>query len=194
MRLKLVYSIIHMAIKVVSKRLVIDASVARSSGGEEATYPTSVNCRDFLKAVLDICHQVVMTPDIKTEWDKHQSNFARKWRTQMVAKRKFKFEEIPINSDLWKQIESIAANDKECWEMTKDLRLIEAALATDKIVISLDDNTARTLFSRASDKVDELQHIVWVNPDKIEVEKPIEWLKNGAEVESDRLLMNFHNR
>jgi len=101
---------------------------------------------------------------------------------------------IAINSDLWKQIESIAANDNECWEMTKDLRLIEAALATDKIVISLDDNTARTLFSRASNKVNELQHIVWVNPDKIETEKPIEWLKNGAEVESDRLLINFCDR
>ncbi|BAY92851.1 MULTISPECIES: hypothetical protein [unclassified Tolypothrix] len=180
-----------MAIKVVSKRLVIDASVARSSGGEEATYPTSVHCRDFLKAVLDICHQVVMTPDIREEWDKHQSNFARKWRIQMVARKKFKFVNIKLNSDLWKRIESIASNDKECWEMTKDLRLIEAALATDRIVISLDDKTARTLFSSASKKVEELQDIVWVNPDKIEVEKPIEWLKNGAELESDRLLGNF---
>jgi hypothetical protein len=54
-------------------RLVIDASVARSSGDQGATYPTSVNCRDFLLAVLNICHQLVMTQDIKAEWDKHQS-------------------------------------------------------------------------------------------------------------------------
>jgi hypothetical protein len=33
----------------VSKRLVIDASVARAAGGEDATYPISVYCRDFLK-------------------------------------------------------------------------------------------------------------------------------------------------
>lgn len=37
-----------------SKHLVIDASVARSSGGENAMYPTSKNCRDFLKAVLEV--------------------------------------------------------------------------------------------------------------------------------------------
>ena len=47
----------------VSKRLVIDASVARAAGGEDATYPISVSCRDFLKAVLDLSHRVVMTPD-----------------------------------------------------------------------------------------------------------------------------------
>jgi hypothetical protein len=64
-------------------------------------------------------------------------------------------------------------------------------MATDKIVISLDDNTARTLFSKASAKVNELKDIVWVNPDKIEEEKPIEWLKNGAEAESERLLVNY---
>ncbi len=49
--------------------------------------------------------------------------------------------------------------------MLKDLRLIEAAIATDKIVISLDDNTARKFFIRAASQVDKLKNIVWVNPD-----------------------------
>ncbi len=39
-----------------SKRLVIDASIARSAGGNEATIPCSKHCRDFLKSVLEICH------------------------------------------------------------------------------------------------------------------------------------------
>ncbi|MDZ7960301.1 MAG: hypothetical protein RMY34_20870 [Aulosira sp. DedQUE10] len=43
-------------------------------------------------------------------------------------------------------------------------------------------------------KVDKLKHIVWLNTDKIAAEKPIVWLRNGAEVESDRLLMNFSER
>ncbi|GAB4196442.1 MAG: hypothetical protein Fur006_43950 [Coleofasciculaceae cyanobacterium] len=157
-----------MAVKVVSKRLVIDASVARSSGGEEATYPTSLHCRDFLKAVLDICHKVVMTPDIKEEWNKHQSEFARKWRSQMVARRKFEFLDIPVNNELWEKIDIIATSNKHRAEMFKDLRLIEAALATDKTVISLDDNTARKFFGRAAVQVNELKDIVWVNPDKLE--------------------------
>ncbi|QXE22859.1 hypothetical protein B6N60_01545 [Richelia sinica FACHB-800] len=137
-----------------------------------------------------------MTSDIKKEWDKHQSPFARKWLTQMVAKKKFKFIYISIDNKLWSQVETIAANisNKRIEAMTKDLCLIEAALATDKIVISLDDNTARKFFSAASVQIDCLKNIVWVNPDKVEEETPIEWLKNGAEVESDRLLGNYNTK
>ncbi|MGM3308984.1 hypothetical protein ACSQ6I_23890 [Anabaena sp. WFMT] len=184
-----------MGAKVNSKRLVIDASVARSAGDEGATYPKSVHCRQFLLAVLDICHQVVMTPAIKEEWDKHQSKFALTWRRQMVAKKKCHYLKVSINDSLWTQVESMAANvsNKRIAEMTKDLCLIEAALATEKIVISLDDNTARKFFSEAAVKIDELKDIIWVNPDKIEAEQPIEWLRNGAEAESDRLLINYNH-
>jgi len=72
--------------------------------------------------------------------------------------------------------------------------LIEAAIATDRIVISLDDNTARRFFGRVAVQVDELKEIVWVNPAKIEEEKPIEWLEKGAEAQSDRLLGNWCDR
>jgi hypothetical protein len=178
----------------VSKRLVIDASIAHSAGGEGATYPTSVHCRDFLKAVLEICHQVVMTPDIREEWNRHQSNFARTWLRTMVAKRKFEFLDIPVNDELWDKIDQISDSNKHRAEMFKDLRLIEAAIATDRIVISLDDNTARRFFGRVAVQVDELKEIVWVNPAKIEEEKPIEWLEKGAEAQSDRLLGNWCDR
>ncbi len=194
MQLRLVYGSDRMAAKVVSKRLVIDASVARSAGGEEATYPTSVHCRDFLKAVLEICHKFVMTPDIREEWNKHESDFTRTWRRRMVAKRKFEFLDIPINDKLWDKIDQISGSNKHRAEMFKDLRLIEAAISTDRIIISLDDKTARIFFARAAVQVDELKDIVWVNPDKIEEEKPIEWLENGAEAESDRLLGNLCDR
>lgn len=182
-----------MAAKKTSKRLVIDASVARSSGDQGATYPTSVNCRDFLLAVLNICHQLVMTQDIKAEWDKHQSKFARQWRTQMVARKKLNYLDIPLNQYLWDSIETMAASvsDKRIEEMTKDLCLIEAALATDKIVISLDENTARKFFSEAAAKIDELKDIVWVNPDQVEEEQPLLWLEKGAMAQSDRLLVNY---
>jgi hypothetical protein len=92
----------------VSKRLVIDASVARAAGGEDATYPISVYCRDFLEAVLDLSHRVVMTPDIRDEWNKHQSRYACIWRRQMVAKKKLCPCDIVVDNVLWCQIEAIA--------------------------------------------------------------------------------------
>jgi hypothetical protein len=42
--------------------------------------------------------------------------------------------------------------------------------------------------------VDELKIIVWVDPDKIEEEKPIEWLEKGAQVENDRVLGTWCDR
>lgn len=174
-----------MTIKV-SKRLVIDASIARSAGGEDAKDLKSVYCRDFLEAVVDLCHRVVMTPDIRDEWDKHQSKAARIWLRRMVAKKKLYPYETRLDNELWSQVEDFTDLDNQREAMIKDIRLIEAALTTDKIVISLDDKV-RKLFSKAAEQVDELKDIVWVNPAKPE-EKAIEWLENGAEAEIERKL------
>ena len=56
-----------------SKRLVIDASIARSAGGSKATVACSTHCRDFLKSVLEICHRIVMTPEMMSEKKNTQS-------------------------------------------------------------------------------------------------------------------------
>lgn len=131
-----------------------------------------------------------MTPEIKEEWDKHQSSFAPKWRVTMVSRKKLVYcPDIQMNNKLWETIEMIAGSDKEREQLVKDLRLIEAVIATDKTVISL-DGTVRKLFDEAATQVTELRNIVWVNPDKTE-EKPIEWLENGAKSDSDRWLGNL---
>jgi hypothetical protein len=172
----------------ISRLLVIDASVARAAGGKDATSPISVCCRNFLQTVLDIGYRFVMTPDIKEEWNKHQSYFAKRWRSSMVAKKKLEYySDIQVNRDLWDVMDRLAETDKQRQEMFKDIRLIEAALATDKTIISLDDKTARRFFAKAAAEFDELKTIVWVNPGKIE-ENSIEWLQNGAEPERERSL------
>lgn len=162
----------------VSRRLVIDASVARSAGGEDATFPKSKHCRDFLKAVLTICHRVVMTPEIAEEWKKHRSNFARTWRVSRVARKK----EIQLNSPqdeaLRKKIENAATSEKGCAAMLKDVHLLEAALAMDSTVISLDD-IVKNLFSTSCQSVGEIKNVVWVNPDEDEGKTQI-WLEKGA--------------
>ena len=71
--------------------------------------------------------------------------------------------------------------------MEKDFHLLQAALATDRTVISLDE-TVRDLFKRASQQVGEIQRIIWVNPDRTAEEQPIIWLQNGAPPETHRRL------
>ncbi|MEG4988102.1 hypothetical protein QUB08_20345 [Microcoleus sp. BR0-C5] len=170
----------------VSKRLVIDACVARAAGGEDATDLTSVNCRNFLKAVLDISHRVVMTPDIKDEWNKHQSKSASIWLRRMVEKNKLCICDIAVDDDLWCQVEATAESQRKRDMMAKDWRLVEAAIATDITVISL-DNKVRKCFANAALQVDELKDIIWVNPAEIG-EKTLDWLQNGAEPEIERSL------
>ncbi len=174
-----------MAKKQKRQRLVIDASVARASGGKDAVHPTAKNCRDFLTAVLQICHCVVMTPPIIKEWKKHQSAFARKWRVQMEGRKKVVRIEPSADASLDRKLARAARGNKLA-AMRKDLHLIEAALATDLTVVARDDE-ARGLFASASGNVRELKDIVWVNPDNAE-ESPLTWLKNGAKAESRRKL------
>ena len=163
--------------KKLSRDLVIDASVARASGGVMATHPTAAVTRDFLQAVLTICHKAVMTSAVRDEWDKHQSNYARKWRSSMVARKKLKLLIVEKREDLRQQVEleNISRTQKNA--MLKDCHLIEAALATDQRIIALDD-AARALFSEASSNISEIQNILWVNP-VAEPEQVMAWL-NGA--------------
>ncbi|MCC3509415.1 MAG: hypothetical protein JGK29_09925 [Microcoleus sp. PH2017_17_BER_D_A] len=104
-----------------------------------------------------------MTPDIRDEWNKHQSKSARIWLRRMVAKKKLCPCDIAVDDNLWSQVESIAESDKEREIMVKDLRLVEAAIATDRTVISL-DNKVRQCFAKVAVEVDELKDIIWVNP------------------------------
>jgi hypothetical protein len=179
--------------KAKSKRLVIDADVLHSAGGEDATHPTAKHCRDFLKAVLTICHRVARTPLMDEEWNRHCLKFSRKWRVRMCSRKKLESVQTDPSGgqSLLRSVEVTVKSDKETEAVRKDIHLIHAALATDRSIVSCDE-TVRQLFGNASSTVHELSPIVWVNPDRDE-ETPILWLENGAEAEPDRMLCRQRN-
>lgn len=170
----------------VFRLLVIDASVASASGDKAALHPAAAGCRDFLLAVLKICHRAVMTADVKREWDDHQSRFARRWRVEMRSKNKLFDLALGSSNKLRTKMERTAVHKKDREAIRKDGHLIEAAIATDSIVVSLDE-TARRLFVEAANRVDALRGIVWVNPENSD-EASIDWLEKGAKVENKRRL------
>jgi hypothetical protein len=171
-----------------SKRLVIDAGVLHSAGGEAATHSTAKHCRDLLKAVLAICHRVARTPPIDDEWRRHSSGFSRKWRVWMNSKKKLEQVQADVsdNQSLLQDIENALNSDEDIDAVRKDIHLICAALAADRSIVSCDE-TARRLFGGVSSTVPVLSPIVWVNPDR-EEENPIQWLEDGAEAEPNRML------
>ena len=172
-----------------SKRLVIDADVARASGSETATHPRAQNCRDFLNAILSLSHRIVMSEKINNEWKNHQSRFARRWRVSMDARKKIVRINPPEGAELQNKVTSTTNDEDEIEAIEKDFHLLHAALATDQTVIRL-MKASDDFSDDASQQVGEIRNIIWVNPDKVE-EQPIAWLQNGAPPEPRRRLSAY---
>src|SRR5262245_5870582 len=118
-----------------SRRLVVDASVTRSAGPEHATHPQAKQCRDVLKTILGVCHRVVVSPMVLREWNVHMSGFAKRWRLQMEIRSKILRLDAasldPIDDAVVEEIDNF--NDRQA--ALKDVHLVEAALAADRVVI-----------------------------------------------------------
>jgi hypothetical protein len=161
------------------KRLVIDASVALKAGGGDAPKPTSVACRSFLTTMLELGHQLVWTQELAEEWNRHAARFAKTWRKSMVARGRV----VPIAAELSVELRSkilastTFANQKEA--LAKDLHLLAAAMASDKLVVSLDE-TVRKLFSMASKQVGQLREVAWFDPDSQGETASCKWLKDSC--------------
>src|SRR5258708_23017422 len=154
------------------KRLVIDASVAGSATENE--HPAAKLCLDFLNRVRDLKYHVVMNKEIIGEWNRHRTQYSFQWITYMTEPKRV-FKGRIARNELLRRCMSTDA-------MTKDVHLLEAALATDKRIVSNDDR-ARNSFR----KIRDVRLVVWVNPCRPE-ERAVEWLSRGARIESYRQL------
>lgn len=167
--------------------VVVDASVARAAG--ETIHPTSKSCRDFMIEFRNTKNKIVMSNKIFEEWKKHQSRFALQWRANLIAsKRWIKVDDVEIEA-IRECLELKAPSQKAKNEILKDLHLVEAAIQTDKLIVSC-DNKMRVLLSKLTNDSKELNDIVWVNPVN-DNENAVEWVKQGCANEAERQLVNF---
>ena len=139
-----------------SRLVVVDTSVVRAAG--ETNHPVSSACRGCLKAILTICHRVAQTDPVREEWTRHMSKFSRKWKTAMVARRK-----LPTVTPAPLSLRWEAYSDTAKAAIEKDRGLIEAALVTDCIIITLDGCLQDALKERP-DGQELLRRIQWINP------------------------------
>jgi hypothetical protein len=162
-------------------RLVIDASILRAAG--DRSVPAR-SCRDFLEAVLEICHQVVACGELSGEWRRHRSRYSAVWQRRMISRKKFKVDSV--RAPLKEAVEDLDLPDGQRLDLLKDLHLVEMALQTDGRVASLDES-ARGLFARASTSLRDLRSLTWVNPMRSE-DGAIEWLEKMCPREPERSL------
>lgn len=140
-----------------SRLVVVDASVVRAAG--ETEHPVSSACRNCLEAIRAICHRVALTEPIREEWGRHMSRFSRKWRRSMAARQKPITVVDPNQLELSWETYSDAARAA----IEKDRGLIEAALATDRVIITLDDSLRRALAERRDGEA-LLRDVQWIHP------------------------------
>ena len=175
-------------VKNLSAVLVIDCSIAHAAGPEEAVHPTAKHCRDFLRAVLRICHRIGMSPAIAAEWKRHRSGFARQWLVSMHARKKVVTIDADEDSHLRGALAVAATSVKSREAMLKDAHLLEAATQLAQRIAALDD-TVRRLFAMAARQNKAVQQLCWVNPDR-DFDGVLEWLEAGAPLEKSRQLGN----
>jgi hypothetical protein len=174
------------------KNFVVDACIMKAAG---QTAGTSSNCRKFLSLILDNEHKVVITEEIKKEWENHQSSFSSEWRIAMTRKNlTFRPENSKLSEhiDLKNQIDNTLKTDikfkdsKYYEDVNKDFHLVQAALVSDKLVSSLDDKMKKIL-TKICDEHTVLKTISWLNPDK-QCETTTDWFINGCKTTPDFLI------
>lgn len=104
----------------------------------------------------------------------------------MDARRRVIRITVPSNEQLRRGVQNCPVREREKAAMSKDLLLVEAALAANETVVSRDDDV-RDLFRACIDRLRALRRVVWVNPDRDE-EEAIPWLRAGARAERHRQL------
>lgn len=169
-----------------ARSLVVDASIAKASGERSVL---AVACARLLQTFRRSQHVVVTSPRLQAEWTKHASRIATTWLVEMVSRGRIVdvgAREVETDDD------ALAAaaqeHDAALDAMRKDLLLVEAALASDRRILSLDDK-ARRAFARASGSLMALRQILWANPVN-EDERVDDWLRDGARREAARELRN----
>jgi hypothetical protein len=166
------------------RRLVIDACVIGRAN--EHTDEPSYLCALFLSAVREVGCRAVLTPELLDEWHRHMSFFSEQWLIRMFGEKRIARVPVPPDERLRAAVEQVAPDPAAAAAMLKDCHLIEAARASDRNVVSIDEE-ARGYFHGAAGRVGLLREVCWVNP-AVEDEQPLDWLHQGAPRDRHRRL------
>jgi len=175
------------------KSIVVDTSVARAANDKMREFALNhpetallpMQCAQFLEGMMFGHYCVVFSETLNDEWNRHRSTYSAKWRLSMTSRKLVCYVKHtePI---LKTKVLATQSQDKEKDAMEKDFHLIEAAMASDRAIASLDD-TVRSLYSQAANSVGEIKQIVWGNPGN-PAEDLLHWLQNGAPADDKRQL------
>jgi hypothetical protein len=172
--------------------IIIDACVAKASGGAGVVHPTAATTRDFLIAILGARRPVAYPTAISVEWKRHMSRFSRGWLVSMYARKLVDRTEPIRQTNIRARLDGLGCSPGDKALMKKDMHLLESCYATLGAVASLDDS-ARACFSRHYSDLALRSGLHWINPLE-ESADSFAWARNETSTSMTRLLSDYHRR
>jgi len=154
--------------------IVVDASIGRSAGGNRAIAAISIIATHCLESIETSRLTIIFTDELWTEWNNNHSSFSWDWLTKMNNTGRVTYLENYKNDGLRNFIGTLMQNQKKVLE--KDTHLIEAALASDRRIISFDRKVLGKLPLLLS-VLPDISTLYWCNP-VLDENSAIQWLKN----------------
>jgi hypothetical protein len=170
------------------KQIVIDANVGHSASSDERFNPQvgrrSDHSRQCIQAVWEERHVAVFNRQLREEWERHASGYARSWLSRMTMKERLVDEEGEQFLHLLGPACSSHENAAHRAALAKDFHLIRSALASGQLIVS-DETNFPTFVAASCSSVPELTALHYGNPG-VEGEVCKLWIKSGAEKEPSR--------
>ncbi|MFN8225063.1 MAG: hypothetical protein U0R50_17660 [Gaiellales bacterium] len=116
-----------------------------------------------MKTLMDACHRIAMTDDVKSEWDRHASRWSQNWYASMVRKGKVRFVVPDDCGDIQEAIENADVGHMAREAMKKDLHLVAAALRASMTVVTRDGRCA-AFYTELAAGVPRLNDLIWIDP------------------------------
>lgn len=127
-------------------------------------------CRDVLDAILTVCHKVAVPQAILTEYRANiyptgkvasRLKYVSEWLVAMFNRSKVKQIQSPQCDNLRRALGKVQ-KQKLAGELWGDLKIVEAALAADSIVISVDKAATSQLALLRHSSCAELDTLAWI--------------------------------
>lgn len=157
--------------------VVVDSSVARACGrGKLGANSPAPQCVAALKAISGADLRTAMSLELKEEWGRHAGEYARRWLSNMIARKRFMFSGAVWagSADLERAADALSSSERRA--VIKDAHVVALAMSVGRRVLSLDDEQRR-LLSKLAPVVTLLKSLHWVNPVRAGA---IDWLRAGA--------------
>ena len=170
---------------------VIDASVSRVADRRRAHegMPGASASFILLMSVMEHCRGFAASASVLREWERNESPAGARWRQDMALRDKFILEDVPPDTELRDGIRCLRhVSDSEKDIMLKDVHLIEAALAFDRMILSW-DRQARLHFLRCASLHHLFKGVIWISPDECGGRFK-RWIRLGADPEAADFLVD----